>query len=157
MGKLRIEPKTKPPVTDEEYARYKRLLQDAKKAADDHFVFYDLEPGEKINQVRKALTYVAEREGIRVSLRRVPQANSLRLSFPAEGRAVSGRKRLTAEEAQELILDVLRKAGQPLARGEILARTGISPASWTLRIRELLGAGKVVRQGKGRDSTYSLA
>lgn len=156
MGKLRIEPKTKPPVTDEEYARYKSLLQEARKAAADHFVFYDLEPGENVNQVRKALTHVAERERIRLNLRRVPRAKSLRLAFSAEGRAPSGRKRLSAAQAQDLILEALRKAGRPMARAEILAATGISPASWTLRVRELLSEGKIVRQGEGRDRTYTL-
>lgn len=157
MGKLRIEPKVKPPITDEEYAYYKSLLQEGRRAAADHFVYYDLEPGENAAKVRKALRYVAAEEGIPLQIRRVRGSNVLNLQFPESGGKGAARRRLSAAEAHGLILETLRKADRPMARGEILAATGISPASWTVRLQELLEKGLIRRHGKGRESTYSLA
>ena len=55
MGKLRIEPKVKPPVTKEEYDYYKKLLAEARSASDSSNVYYDLDEGEQPRKVRRAL------------------------------------------------------------------------------------------------------
>lgn len=62
-----------------------------------------------------------------------------------------------ADGAGRLILDCLRAAGAPLAKSEILARTGVEPSVWPRVIAELTSAGIVLRSGERRGATYRLS
>ena len=81
MGKLRIEPKIKPLLSEQEYDFYKDVLAKAHRAAPEHNLYWDLESGEKIRDVRKAFQYVAEKEGISLKVRGQRGSDSLKLSF----------------------------------------------------------------------------
>lgn len=62
---------------------------------------------------------------------------------------------LTSEE--ERVLEVLRTAGRPLAKSQILARTRIPEATWWSTIASLRRRGLVGREGTRRGATYRLA
>ena len=160
MGKLRIEPKVKPPVTKEEYDYYKKLLAEARSASDSSNVYYDLDEGEQPRKVRRALQYVAEGEGIALSIRSNRKERNLSLRFPDQSRAVPSRSasggRIPATESRERILDALRSSKKPLKKSEIVSASGVSPSSWNLRIKELLEEKLVQRHGSGRETTYTL-
>lgn len=162
MGKLRIEPKVKPPVTKEEYEYYKGVLNEALGAADTNHVFYDLEKNDDPRKVRKALKYVAQEEGTDLIIRANRDKNSLALKFrqsrrprAAEGAAASSG-RISAEESRSRIVSALGSTKEPLKKSVIISATGVSPSSWNLRIKELLDEGTVRRHGSGRETTYSL-
>jgi len=160
MGKLRIEPKNKPPVGREEYAHFKKVLAEAQAAASACNVFYDLEKGESAKSVKKALLFVASEEGILLSVRALRKDNSLALRFGSSGRhtqnSSGGGGRISAGESRSRILDALRDAGRPLKKSEIVSLTGISASSWNLRIKELLDEGSVNRTETGRATAYKL-
>jgi predicted transcriptional regulator len=162
MGKLRIEPKVKPPVTKEEYEYYKGVLNEALSAADSNYVFYDLEKNDDARKVRKALKYVAQEEGADLIIRADREKNSLALKFQqsrrsrtAEGSAASSG-RISAEESRSRIVSALASTKESLKKSAIISATGVSPSSWNLRIKELLDEGTVRRHGSGRETTYSL-
>jgi hypothetical protein len=160
MGKLRIEPKVKPPVTKEEYEYYKKLLSEARSASDSNNVFYDLDDGENPRKVRRALQYVAEAEGLGLSVRANRKDNNLALRFSDGSRGSASRGsvggRISAAESKERILDTLRSSKNPLKKAEIVSASGVSPSSWNLRIKELLEEKLVQRHGSGRETTYTL-
>lgn len=155
MGRLRIEPKVKPLLTDEQYSFYKGILIEAQSAANRNHVYWDLEAGEKASVVRKGFAYVAEKEGIGLAVRSKRGSNSLQLQFSSGGAKVSSG-RMSAEESRKRIVDALRSAGEPLQKSDLIAATSVSPSTWNFRIKELLGDGTVVRHGAGRQTTYSL-
>lgn len=157
MGKLRLEPKLKPPVSDEQYAYYRGILGDAQAAYGGNNVYYDLDPGESPLKVRKSLLYVAEKEGMPIRVRSARGARSLVLKFESGKSSGAPSGRLSAGDARKKIIAVLTSAQGPLQKAEILDRTGISPATWNLRINELLEEGVVQRNGVGRQTAYSLA
>ncbi len=155
MGKLRLEPKVKPPVTEEQYTYYRGVLEEAASAAPGNNVFYDLDPGENPRKVRRALLYVAEREGISLKARSARGARSLVLKFDG-GRPQATGGRMSAAEARRRIVSALSAAEKPMKKSDILDKTGISPATWNLRINELLSDGSVKRIGVGRQTAYTL-
>jgi DNA-binding transcriptional regulator GbsR (MarR family) len=63
-------------------------------------------------------------------------------------------QRMSAEECKERILGVLKSARRPLKKSEIVKKAAISTSTWNLRIKELLAADKVKKQGAGRDTRY---
>jgi hypothetical protein len=154
MGKLRIEPKFKPLLSDQEYDFYKDVLAEAHRAAPEHNLYWDLESGEKVRDVRKAFQYVAEKEGIALKIRGQRGSSSLKLSFPEEVKTKPGR--MPAAESKESILNAISAAGRPIQKAEIITSAGISPSSWNVRIKELLADGQVIREGSGRQAHYSL-
>lgn len=154
MGKLRIEPRVKPPVSKEEYDYYRDILQEAKEAAPGNNVFYDLDKKEPPAKARKALTYVADQEGIDLKVRARRGSNTLSLKFGQTAARSSGR--MSAAEARKRIVSALSASKSALQKSEIIEKTGVSPATWNLRINELLSEGKVKRQGVGRQTSYSL-
>jgi hypothetical protein len=156
MGKLRLEPKLKPPVNEEQYMYYRGILQEAVSAASGNNVYYDLDPGENPRKVRRAIQYVAEKEGIAVKARSARGARSLVLKFDG-GRPQPAAGRMSATEARKRILAALAKAEGPMKKADILNKTGISPATWNLRINELLTEGSVKRVGVGRQTSYTAA
>ncbi len=162
MGKLRIEPKVKPPVSKEEYQYYKGVLDEARSAADANFVFYDLEKNEEPRKVRKAFQYVAGQEGIDLIIRANREKKSLALKFRQARRtrstegAASATGRISAEESRSRIVSALASSKEPMKKSAIISATGVSPSSWNLRIKELLDEGTVRRHGSGRETTYSL-
>lgn len=159
MGRLRIESREKPLLTDAEYENYYRIINEARNAAENNHIFWDLDPGEKAAAVRRAFLFVAENENIALTVRKVRGSASLFLSFGEKARGsrkrVSGR--MSAETCRELILETLSNHNGPLQKGDILKATGISASSWNLRIRELLASGEVVKEGDRRDTRYELA
>lgn len=162
MGKLRIEPKVKPPVGKDEYQYYKGVLNEALSAADSNYVFFDLEKNDDPRQVRKAFQYVAQQEGTDLIIRANRDKKSLALKFrqARKGRVVdsSGAStgRISAEESRSRIVAALKSAKEPMKKSAIIGATGVSPSSWNLRIKELLDEGTVRRHGSGRETTYSL-
>jgi hypothetical protein len=154
---LRFELKKEfqPPVSDAEYRNLKKLLQDARRKAVQHHVFWDIEEGETKAEVKKKLLYVAEKEQIPLNVQSLRKQNCLRLAFPADSQK-RATKRLTADEARRQILEVLKKSTTPLSRREILNLTSVNPSSWNLRALELLGKGKIRKVGSGRSTRYVL-
>ncbi len=133
--------------------QYKELLGEAQKNSGENNVFMDLEESDNPAYIRKAVLYVAGKEGINVKATHRRKENAFVLSFGESGR--SGVRK-SAEEARDLILGTLKDAGDYLKRSDILKKTGITAASWNVRIRELVKAGLVRRQGRGRDTSYTV-
>ena len=127
MGKLRIEPKNKPPVTREEYGFYKKLLTDARTAADGNNVYYDLDNGEEPKRVRRAILHVAAAEGIDVAVRIHRKRHNLSLDFRhGKGRAASdpaSRARIPPAQARDRIVRALKGSKRPRSKAEILAES----------------------------------
>ena len=156
MGKLRLEPREKQ-MSPEEYQRTKSILDEARSAVAESRVYYDLDEGENARKVRKTFQNVAEKEGIGLRIRRQRGTNTLELIFDsAAGDSREAPKRLTAEEGRQRILEVLSAASEPMRRSEVVEKAGISTGTWSLRIKELMKQGKVVKHGSMRDSAYSL-
>ncbi len=158
MGRLRMEPREKQ-MSHEEYHKTWAILQEARAAASDARVYYDLEEDESARGVRKSFQYVAEKEGLGLRIRRQRGSDALELIFDADAASETKEapKRLSAEEGRSRILAVLKQAGEPMRRADVVSRAGISTGTWSLRIKELLEEGKVVKHGSMRDSSYSLA
>jgi len=154
MGKLRVEPIHKPPVTKDQYDELLGILHKAQAASEDHSVFYDLGPDEDGPKMRKRFIYVAEQESIPVVIRQKRKERCLSFKFGGEKRE---RSRMSAEEAKKRILTALVASDKPLRKSEIVKHSGISPSTWNLRISELLKEGSVKREGDRRDSVYSVA
>lgn len=155
MGKLRKELKKKEFLSGPEYHEILSVLQQAQKAAADHHVYWDLEEGEKIRQVKKSFLYVAEKENIDIKIRQVRGTHSLALQFK---KAKNGpHVRMSAAESRRRILKCLENDSRPLKKNRIITQTGISASTWNIRIKELLNAGLVNRHGDRRDTTYTLA
>ncbi|CAM2006751.1 hypothetical protein [Acanthopleuribacter pedis] len=155
MGTLRKEPKYKSFLKQGEYDHYLSTLREAQMAADDNNVFFDLDASEKASQVKKAFLYVAEKEGVDVSIRQVRGANSIAFQFK-KGKGAGGT-RMSADESKERIVKCLANAEGPLKKNQIIRQTGISSSTWNIRIRELLDEKTVARRGERRDTTYTLA
>lgn len=157
MPKLRLEPKHRPPIDDEEYEELKSLLQEARSSADQHKVFLDLEKNEKPGRLRKGLNYVVEKEGIAAKFRYSRKSHSMQVLFREAGRSRPGTgTRMSAEEAKEKIIATLKSAGDAISKSEIVEQSGISPSSWNLRIKELLKGKAVSKEGKGRETKYRI-
>ena len=154
MGKLRTEPKVKPFLTDKEYHEHLEVLKEARNASYNNHVFWDLEKGENASWVRKAFLHVADKENINVTIRRGRGSSSLAFSFKEKEKPTSSR--MSATESRNRIVKALASAKKPLQKAEIIATTGISPSTWNIRIKELMGNGKVERRGDRRDTKYSL-
>jgi len=152
MGKLRAEPRKRRLLSKSEYETILSVLNNARKAAKDHYVFWDLDEGEKLNAVKKSFLYVADKEGIDLSIRHVRGTNSLVFGF----KKVGGSGRMSANESRRRILECLKQAEGPLKKSQIIKETGISASTWNIRIKELLKSGDVQRHGDRRDTTYTL-
>ena len=160
MGRLRIEPKKKPPVNREEYSLYRRLLAEARGVSDGNNIYYDLEKGEKPRKVRGAILYVAALEGIDVVVRVNRKQNNLSLDFrgttgKADGPPASA-ERIPPAKARDRIVKALKGSKRPRSKGEILAESRVSPTIWNLRVNELLHEGKICRHGRGPNTSYSI-
>jgi len=153
--RFELKEKFKPPVSDSEYNYFKKILKEAQNRSDKHHIFWDCEKGEKKNEVRKKILYVAEKENLSLKVRSQRGKNSLRLNFSANDtkRVV---RRIPPEEARRQILETLARADSPLSRHEILLKTDVSAASWNLRVLELLGKKKIRKFGSGRGTRYKL-
>ena len=156
MGKLRIEPKVKPLLKEEEYEFYKSALQEARRKAPGNRVFWDMDPGENAGKVKKAFLYVAEKEGIDLSVRARRKDNSLILGFNGGRPSRKRGKRISAEECTRRIIRVLEKSDHPLNKSQIVSAAGISSSTWNIRVKEMLENGVIAKLGKGRQTTYYL-
>ena len=155
MGKIRVEPKAKG-MNQQKYQELSTLLHEARKAAGENRVYYDLEPEEKGSATRQDLNYVARKEGINVRIRKLRKQHALELNFQDNGGRPGGNARIPAEDFKQRVLDTLESSGRPMKRGEILRETGLSASSWHVRIIELLKEGRVKKEGERRQAVYSL-
>ena len=154
MGTLRTEPKAKSFLSEREYSSFLDILKNAKRAANEHHVYWDLDGSDNASRTRKAFIHIAEKENIPVVVRRERGKRTLSFSFK-EGLKQSSA-RMSAGECQNRIMGALQQAKRPLQKAEIINATGISPSTWNIRIKELMGDGKVLRQGDRRDTKYRL-
>lgn len=152
MGKLRVVPKTKA-FDPNRYKELAEILTNAHRAADDARVFWDLDPNEDGNKTRRELLYVAEQEGINLTVRRQKGQSTLQLLFKDE----VIKRRMSAKEGRQRILSAFNGSEQPMKKADILAISKVSSATWNLRIRELTESSTVIRKGTRRDTTYFLA
>ena len=60
-------------------------------------------------------------------------------------------------EIDRIILAAIREAGVPIARAEIIERSGIAPSQWLPAIRRLLQRGAVAKRGTKRGIRYVMA
>ena len=155
MGTLRVEPREKSFLSDDEYRNYAHVLREAQKAASGNNVYFDMDDSESPNKVRKALLHIAEKEGIPVAIRRERGTKSLALSFKESGRGTNSR--MSAGECRKRIINALASSRKALQKSEIIGITGISPSTWNIRIKELMDDGRVKRHGDRRDTKYSLS
>ena len=156
MGKLRIEPKIKPLLNEDEFEFYKSVLHEARRKSKGNIVFWDLDPGEDARKVKKAFYLVAEKEGVNLSVRAKRAGNTLTLNFKGAQVSKKSRKRISAEECFRRITDALRNSDTPLNKSQIIATAGISSSTWNIRVKEMLTNGKIARKGSGRQTTYYL-
>ena len=156
MGKLRIEPKIKPLLDEDELKFYKSVLHEAKKQSQDNVVFWDLDPGEDSRKIKKAFTFVAEKEGINLTVRARRGSNTLTLNFSDISGPKKQGKRISAEECVSRITKALQNSDIPLNKSQIVSAAGISSSTWNVRVKEMLEEGKIARKGTGRQTTYYL-
>jgi len=156
MGKLRIEPKIKPILDEAEFGFYKTILHEAKRKAQKNIVFWDMDPGEDIKQTKKAFAWVAEKEGINLTVRAKRGSHTLTLSFKDTPGQKKQGKRISAEECIHRITGALRNSDSPLNKSQIVSAAGISSSTWNVRVKEMLAKGKISKKGSGRQTTYYL-
>jgi len=156
MGKLRIEPKVKPLLSEEEYKSFKSVLLEARKKASDNTVFWDLDKGENARHAKKAFTHVAEKEGISLTVKSQRGSSSLTLNFKETAPKPKSGKRISAGECEKRIIGALRKSTAPMNKSQIVSAAGISSSTWNIRVKEMLASGKIAKNGSGRQTTYYL-
>lgn len=154
MGTLRVEPKVKS-MDPGRYKELREILLEAFKLSPDSHVFYDLEKGESINEMRRDFSFVAEKEGVDLKIRRTHGSDALKLVFSGKAPTKSGR--IDPADSRQRIVDVLKEAGRSMKKSEILEASGINRGAWNVRIRELVESGEVARSGERRDTIYTLA
>jgi hypothetical protein len=130
------------------------VIREASRAADTHNIFWDLDPDENPQKVRKAFLYVAGEEGINLKVRSKRDSQTLKLVFSKQPKSGS---RMSAKECRERIVSVIGAAQTPLQKAEIISKASISPSTWNVRIKELLSDGTVSKAGKGRRTRYSVS
>jgi hypothetical protein len=156
MGKLRIEPKIKPILDEDEFKFYKTVLHDAKRKAQDNNLFWDLDQGEDIRQAKKAFAWVAEKEGISLTVRAKRGSQTLTLNFKETSGQKKQGKRISAEECVRRITVALRNSDTPLNKSQIVSAAAISSSTWNVRVKEMLANRKIAKKGSGRQTTYYL-
>lgn len=60
------------------------------------------------------------------------------------------------EDVTAAVLAAIREARAPIARAEIIERSGISPQDWTAAIPRLIAQGAIMRHGTKRGARYTL-
>jgi len=152
MGNLRLVAKTQT-MDPDKYDELAAIIRQARAAARDSRVYWDLDENEDGNKSRKDFLFVAEREKIALKIRRKRGASSLELRFDIQPEV--SPKRISAEDSRQRILDVLDSSDAPMKKTDIVNLAGISPSTWNLRIKELLKDGRVTRDGAKRTILYS--
>src|SRR5262249_25436664 len=56
----------------------------------------------------------------------------------------------------QALADVLRRAGEPLGRADLLPRSGVPEFAWADAIKALKDLGEVVQEGEKRGTVYRL-
>ena len=152
MGQLRIEPRPGVGVPPEEYKALKAALLEAERVSEESHIFWDLDEEEVPSEAKKALKYVADKEGINVTISQVRGTRTLHFRF---GSRTSTR--MSAEESNARIMDYLTKAKGPVKKGQIIKETGVSPSTCHARINDLIKEGRVIRTGQHRRARYTLS
>ena len=155
MGRLRKEPKIKT-MDNQRYKELLSIIKQAQALSEDSHLFWDLEKGEDAAQVKKDFLYVAQKEQIPLTIRRLRSRATLHFLF-TESEGAQKRRRISAEEARERILRTLKQANSAMKKSDILSSTGISNSTWNLRIRELLDEKRVKKVGDKANTVYRLA
>lgn len=75
----------------------------------------------------------------------------------AEKQYLSQASNGASADVCEAVLTVIRDARVPIARAELIERSGIAPHEWTNAIRRLVDKGVIVRHGTKRGAKYMLA
>lgn len=109
----------------------------------------DLAPSIKVVEIHRQTPIVCPAETI------APAAGHDGAALPA-GSTRQGASP-PAPDVAEAVLLLIRAAGRPLSRAEILVSTGMSGAQWTAVTQELRGRGLVVSHGRKRGTTWGLA
>lgn len=107
-------------MSEHEYQRISHVLHTAFKAAKDNNIYWDLEEGERASAVRKSFLYVAKKENLNISIRRVRGEHSLAIHF-LETKA-KPTLRIAAEESRRRIIKLLAQARKPLKRVKLSAK-----------------------------------
>jgi len=81
MDVAAVQPDVKASLTLDIYRECRELLCHAREGSNQNCVFYTLSDNEDPNLLKKMLLYVAGREGIRVSIRKVREAKRLAFIF----------------------------------------------------------------------------
>ncbi len=150
MG-LRLEPKVKQ-FDEERFEELSQILREANQSAESSDIYWDLDDDENASAVRREFLQVADKLNMELTIRRKRGTKTLQFLFGNPGR----RERLSAAEARARILEAMKQSKEPVKKAHVLKKTGLSQATWNLRIRELLETGEVKRQGTRRDATYSI-
>lgn len=126
----------------------------------------------EVAQDRQVVLLTCRPETRDLLVARVPETQIVELPrFAGRGGPVAGTstKRSAAPEVREraeprdgrpatdAVLAVLAEAAEPLGKEEILRRTGISDAEWSVTIGALRTSGRVVQTGKNRGAKYQVA
>jgi len=156
MGKLRIEPKIKSILDEDQFKFHKTVLHEAKRKAQDNIIFWDLDQGEDIRQTKKAFAWVAEKEGINLTVRAKRGSHTLTLSFKETSGQKKPGKRISAEECVRRITVALRNSDIPLNKSQIVSAADISSSTWNVRVKEMLANRQIAKKGSGRQTTYYL-
>lgn len=152
MGKLRLVSKTKT-MDPAKYRSLLEVLREARQAATENKIYWDLEKEEQASQTRKDFLYVAEKEGFNINIRQLRKSRSLIFEFPA---STVERTRMSGDVYKKKVLETLKASDGPMKKSDVIKQAGLSATTWHFRIRELLEAGEVLREGTRGEAIYSL-
>ena len=152
MGKLRLEAKAKA-MDPKRYKDTLRILVEARQAARDSKVYWDLDSSEKAGDIRKEFLYVARKEGLPIKIRQLRKKHSLAMEFP---QPKDERVRMTKDEYKRRIIRALEQAARPLKKSEVIESAEVPASTWNLRIQELLKSGEIKKKGTRSETIYSL-
>jgi len=152
MGKLRLVSKAKT-MDPAKYRSILEILREARQAANDNKVYWDLDSDEQASQTRKDFLYVAGKEGININIRQLRKSKSLIFEFPA---STVERSRMSGDVYKKKVLETLNAADGPMKKSDVIKQAGLSSTTWHFRIRELLADGEVIREGTRGEAIYSL-
>ncbi len=137
--------------------RYKDLLEvltEAINLSARNRIYYDLCDDEDSIEAKKEFQYIAKMEGLPVYIRKIRGIHAFEFIYKAKDDPCN--LRLSPEVYRNRILAVLKDAGKPLQKSEIIELGRLKEATWNLRIKELVESGYVRREGERRHATYMI-
>jgi hypothetical protein len=143
MFKITYIERFKAPVSDEEYSQICSMLGEAVGKSSQSLPVVELEQKTGAAKIKKQIAYVAEKEGMNLSISR----RGLRLVLKFRGEKASGR-RMNDQDAAKLVLEHLQKSGDLQARGDVAEALQITPIKASKALKALHQSGKVVAEGQ---------